>query len=126
MNGPNLTGADAPDVLDMKVISGLRELGGDDDPGLLLEVIGMFLEDAPTRIREIEHGLANGDIKLLERAAHSLKSASANVGATQLSTICKRIEEIARQQKSDGIAELIPESNKAWSDAEKALRSIQG
>jgi len=126
VNGSNQIGAGAPGVLDMQVIRGLRELGGDDDPGLLVEVIGMFLEDAPTRIREIEQGLASGDIKLLERAAHSLKSASANVGATQLSSICRRIEEIARQERSDGIAELIPESNKAWAEAAEALRSIQG
>lgn len=126
MNGSNQIGTGASGVLDMQVIRGLRELGGDDDPGLLVEVIGMFLEDAPTRIKEIEQGLASGDIKLLERAAHSLKSASANVGATQLSSICKRIEEIARQAKSDGIAELIPESNRAWREAAEALRSIQG
>lgn len=126
MNSSNHAGAGPSSVLDMEVIDGLRELGGDDDPGLLLEVIGMFLEDAPTRILEIQQGLARGDIKLLERAAHSLKSASANVGAMQLSTVCKRIEEIARQQKSDGIAELIPESNRAWTEAAHALRSIQG
>lgn len=124
MNGSNQAGAQS--VLDMRVIEGLRELGGDDDPGLLLEVIGMFLDDAPTRIAEIRQGLASGDIKLLERAAHSLKSASANVGAMQLSNVCKRIEEIARQDKSGGIAELIPESNKALEDAATALRSIQG
>ncbi len=126
MNGSNQAGAGAQGVLDMRVIEGLRELGGDDDPGLLLEVIGMFLDDAPTRIEEIRQGLASGDIKLLERAAHSLKSASANVGAMQLSNVCMRIEEIARQDKSGGIAELIPESNKALDDAANALRSIQG
>lgn len=126
MNGSNQAGAGASGVLDMNVIEGLRELGGDDDPGLLLEVIGMFLEDAPTRIKELQQGLATGDVKLLERAAHSLKSASANVGAMQLSSVCKRIEEIARQRKSDGIAELIPESDKAWNAAAEALRSLQG
>jgi HPt (histidine-containing phosphotransfer) domain-containing protein len=124
VNGSNSAGAQ--NVLDMRIIEGLRELGGDDDPGLLVEVIGMFLEDAPTRIREIEQGLSTGDLKLLERAAHSLKSASANVGAMQLSQVCKRIEDIARRSTSDGIAELIPESNKALSDAASALRSIQG
>jgi two-component system, sensor histidine kinase and response regulator len=126
VNGSNRPGQGASGVIDMKVIEGLRELGGDDDPGLLVEVIGMFLDDAPTRIREIEQGLANGDVKLLERAAHSLKSASANVGAIQLSTVCKRIEEIARRHTSEGIAELIPESNKAWAEAAAALRSIRG
>jgi HPt (histidine-containing phosphotransfer) domain-containing protein len=126
VNGSNPGSTGAQDVLDMRIIEALRELGGDDDPGLLVEVIGMFLEDAPTRIREIEQGLSTGDLKLLERAAHSLKSASANVGAMQLSHVCKRIEDIARRSTSDGISELIPESNRALSDAAGALRSIQG
>lgn len=126
MNGSSQDSGGAASVLDMQVIEGLRELGGADDPGLLLEIIGMFLDDAPLRIREIEQGLASGDIKLLERAAHSLKSASANVGAMHLSSVCKRIEEIARHSKSDGIAELIPESNMALNDAANALRSLHG
>jgi HPt (histidine-containing phosphotransfer) domain-containing protein len=126
VNGTSQGNGGAASVLDMQVIEGLRELGGEDDPGLLLEIIGMFLEDAPARIREIELGLANGDIKLLERAAHSLKSASANVGAMRLSSVCRRIEEIARQAKSEGIAELIPESNLALNDAATALRSLRG
>lgn len=126
MNGSKQGGEGTQGVLDMQVIEGLRELGGDDDPGLLMEVIGMFLDDAPTRIQEIQQGLSSGDIKLLERAAHSLKSASANVGATRLSHVCKRIEDIARRSTSEGIAELIPESNRALNEAASALRSIQG
>jgi HPt (histidine-containing phosphotransfer) domain-containing protein len=109
----------------MQVLAGLRELGGDDDPGLLLEVIGMFLEDAPLRMREIEQGLKGGDIKLLERAAHSLKSASANVGAVGLSGLCKRMEEIARTNSTQGIPELLAESGRAWAAAESALRAIR-
>jgi len=126
VNGFSQESGGAASVLDMQVIEELRELGGEDEPGLLREIIGMFLDDAPLRIREIEQALLNGDIKLLERAAHSLKSASANVGAMQLSSVCRRIEEIARHSKSDGIAELIPESNQAWNEAADALRSLQG
>lgn len=125
MNGSHQAGG-AAEAIDMQVIQGLRDLGGADEPGLLLEIIGMFLDDAPARIREIEQGFASGDVQLLERAAHSLKSASANVGAVQLSSVCKRIEEIARARGSNGIAELIPESKRALDRATCALRSIQG
>ena len=46
------------EVLDSRVIQELRELGGEDDPGLLAELIQMFLEDAPGRITAIEKALA--------------------------------------------------------------------
>ncbi|MBL8863843.1 MAG: Hpt domain-containing protein [Planctomycetes bacterium] len=126
MNGSKPAGDQAADPIDMQVIEGLRELGGQDDPGLLVEVIGMFLADAPARIRDLELGLASGDIELLERAAHSLKSASANVGASKLSSICRQIEEIARAKGSERLAELVPESGQAWDEAASVLRSIQG
>jgi len=115
----------ASGVLDAQVLQGLRELGGDDDPGLLLEVVGMFLEDAPLRMREIEQALQRGDLKLLERAAHSLKSASANVGAMALSGLCRRIEESARMSSTQGVADLVQESTRAWVAAEAALRAIR-
>lgn len=110
----------------MRVIEGLRELGGSEDPGLLVEVIGMFLEDAPARLRELQMGFESKDVRLLERAAHSLKSASANVGAYSLSELCKRMEESARQRRSEGIAEMLSESTRVWAEVEAALRSIRG
>src|SRR6185295_11603483 len=74
-----------PEPIDPGVIEGLRELGGAEDPGLLVELIDLYLADAPLRMAEIEQSLASGDWKLLERAAHTLKSASANIGALGLS-----------------------------------------
>ena len=52
----------------MRVIESLKELGGDDDPGLVLELIGLFLQDAPQRMHDIQSSLASGDIGTLDRA----------------------------------------------------------
>ena len=41
------------DIIDMQVIEGLRELGGEDEPGLLIEIVALFLADAPQRLGEI-------------------------------------------------------------------------
>ena len=112
-------------AIDMRVIADLRELGGDDDPGLLTELIDLFLTDAPERVREVEKGLATGDIKLVERAAHTLKSSSANIGALTLSSICKRIEELARNQEKDAIKRLLAETTRSFSEAESALLSLK-
>ena len=112
-------------ALDMRIIQDLRELGGEDDPGLILELIGIFLEDAPQRMDEISRGLATGDLKLLERAAHTLKSSSANIGAVGLSKICKQMEESARNQSLDGVKHLFEASTRTLTDVERALRAIQ-
>jgi HPt (histidine-containing phosphotransfer) domain-containing protein len=112
-------------VIDMSVIADLRELGGADDPGLLSELIDLFLNDAPARLRDVENGLASGEIKLVERAAHTLKSSSANIGALNLSAICKRIEELARNQEKDAIKPLLADTTRSYSEAESALRALK-
>jgi HPt (histidine-containing phosphotransfer) domain-containing protein len=117
----------APDleILDMRVIESLKELGGDDDPGLVLELIGMFLEDAPGRMSDIQASLARGDIASLERAAHTLKSSSANIGAARLSAYCRSMEELARKQQLDNLPSVVRASVQSWTELESVLRDLR-
>lgn len=93
-----MNNSDAEKVIDMAIIETLRELGGTEDPGLVSELIDLYLLDAPERIREIQDALARDDFDLLERASHTLKSASANIGASQLSEFCAELECMARSR----------------------------
>jgi HPt (histidine-containing phosphotransfer) domain-containing protein len=111
--------------IDPAVIQGLRELGGDDEPGLLAELIEIFLEDAPERMKDITEGLATGDVGRVERGAHTLKSSSANVGALSLSELCRKIVESARTNKNERLPELCRESEQSLVEASEALRSIK-
>jgi HPt (histidine-containing phosphotransfer) domain-containing protein len=113
------------EVLDASVIQSLRELGGEEDPGLLLELIDLYLCDAPQRMGEIEQGLAQGDWKLLERAAHTLKSASANIGALGLSAICKELEANARLRDAQLCSNLQRSSAECLARVESALRRLR-
>ena len=113
-------------VLDLTVIQGLRELGGEDEPNLVLELIDLYLLDAPQRIAEIRHALATGDWKLLERAAHTLKSSSANIGARGLSQLCTELEREARSHDQGVCASLFQQSARHLSCVEAALRSVRG
>src|SRR6202035_5207484 len=58
-------------------------------------VITLFRESAPVLLTDLEEGVASGDTALLHRARHTLKSASANVGAALLSAHCKELETMA-------------------------------
>ena len=112
-------------VIDPKVIQGLRDLGGEDEPGLLAELIKIFLEDAPQRMKDITEGLAGGDLLRVERGAHTLKSSSANIGALALSDLCRRIVESARAQRPETLPELCDESARSLAEAAEALRSMR-
>ncbi len=113
------------DLIDQSVIEGLRELGGAEDPGLLVELIDLYLADAPQRMAEIEQSLARGDWELIERAAHTLKSASANIGALGLSAICLELECQARGRDAQVCGSLFRRSAENLARVENALRELR-
>lgn len=60
-------------------------------------VLRLFKQDFETACRDIESGLNNGDTESVRRLAHTLKSASGNIGADKLFLTVKAAEdEIAR------------------------------
>jgi len=84
-------------VLDHDMLDELQEIAGEETA----RIIGLFLEDAPRLIAQMETASALPDIDAMRDAAHTLKSSSANVGAMALSAAAKRIELGARALKLD-------------------------
>jgi signal transduction histidine kinase/DNA-binding response OmpR family regulator/HPt (histidine-containing phosphotransfer) domain-containing protein len=82
--------------VDERVLDALAGLQRDGRPDIVNRVIALFLSSAPALVRELEEGAASGDTARLHRASHTLKSASANVGAALLSAHCKELEAMAR------------------------------
>ncbi len=84
-------------VLDHSMLDELQEIAGDETA----RIIGLFLEDAPRLIAQLEGAASLPDLDAMRDAAHTLKSSSANVGAMALSTAAKRVELGARAMKLD-------------------------
>lgn len=87
-------GGDA--ILDEGVIHSLLELGGADGIELLVELIDLFIDDSAERVRNLRIACERGEADGAARAAHALKSASANIGALGLSKFCRRLEADAK------------------------------
>jgi HPt (histidine-containing phosphotransfer) domain-containing protein len=109
-----------PEVLDPGALAQLREV--DEDGSLVAEVIETFLSDAPKQIEAIERGVATGDSKLLDRAAHTLKATSATVGAMILSAICKELESLGRAGDTAAAGASLPRMQEAYAAAGSALK----
>ncbi len=112
-------------ILDPVVLQGLHELAGDDEPELFAELIDIYLEDAPLRLAEMARGLQLSDWKLLERAAHTLKSASANIGALRLAGLCKELECSARTADKQACAALFDQSSQHFPEVQAALLGVR-
>jgi CheY-like chemotaxis protein len=89
---PHATEAAPLGTIDDEVLDELRAVLG----GELDRLIRVFLDDAPRQIAALEEAAVAPDFEALREHAHSLKSASANLGAMQLSAAAKRVELGAR------------------------------
>ena len=92
-------------ALDPKVLDGLRKMAGKRAPEVINDIIMGYLEDAPLRLNTINTALEDEDPQQLRDAAHALRSASGNLGATKLFHLCEEIETITRQGTIEGAKE---------------------
>lgn len=68
-------------------LSALRELFGDEDD-IVREILEAYADDLGRNMQEAQDATSAQDRKRLARVAHSLKGASANVGATAFAQVC--------------------------------------
>jgi HPt (histidine-containing phosphotransfer) domain-containing protein len=111
-------------ILDMSVVEELLSFSDDGDPELLMDLIQMFLEDGPSKVTAVTEGLAAGDFEKAERAAHSLKGSSGNLGARLLQNLCEELQVATRYHRLEESRRLAPKLTERFAEAEAALRRV--
>ncbi|MFL6570203.1 MAG: response regulator [Burkholderiales bacterium] len=89
--------AKGPGILDRQVLDQLGTLRTNGRPELLARTIDLYLVESPKLVQKLKQAASANDVPEIARSAHSLKSCSANVGATLLSRYCADIEASARR-----------------------------
>jgi len=99
-SGQGQNGDDAVDdgrpPIDLDALNAFRGLQRDGAPDMLHRILGLYLQSSPELIKQIRLSVAGGDAPGLHRAAHSLKSSSAMVGAKYLSELCRELEMLGK------------------------------
>jgi CheY-like chemotaxis protein len=108
--------------LEAGALDSLRELGGDD---FLTEVIDEFLVDAPKLLTTLRGALDQDDADELRRAAHTLKSNGATLGAGDFSELCRTLEERAKNRKLTGATDLIDGIENEYCRLQEALAALR-
>ncbi len=107
-------------VLDADQLNVIRRL--DDAEGTLLrEIIDKFLTHAEAGRDELARIIAEGDPQALERTAHRLKGAAANLGAVAMADVCGELEARGRFGQLDDVASLLPRYDDELARARDAL-----
>ncbi len=70
----------------------LKEIIGEE----LEEILQAYVDSAPDSIIKIDNAIHASDSEQLRLHSHSLKGSSANIGAGNLSGLCSRLEQIAK------------------------------
>ena len=107
------------------MLSSLSLLGGDGTPAFLYELIDAYLEDCPARIAAIKEALAASDGALLNRAAHTLKGSSGNMGAVALAAQCDALQTAAMAPDFISAAAIAGTVLAEYAAVERELRAIR-
>jgi CheY-like chemotaxis protein/HPt (histidine-containing phosphotransfer) domain-containing protein len=93
-------------MLDPAVLAGVRALDEEGSSAILDELIGIYLDEAPSHLSNLRAAAERKDGAELSRVAHAFKSASQNVGARQLGDLCHQLE---RSGKAGDVADVMPQ-----------------
>ena len=108
------------ETLDTTQIANLRALGDD----ILVEILQVFLASSPTQLAGVAEGLDAGDLDKVRYHAHSLKGASANVGASGVHGAAKALESAARDGDEAQARDLREVLTLRYEEAVVALRAL--
>jgi HPt (histidine-containing phosphotransfer) domain-containing protein len=82
-------------LLDVEAIGGLRRMEQDLGPGLVEELIDIYLSDTPDRLVALTVAARTGDSVVLAEQSHALRSSCAQLGARSMEALCRLIEKAA-------------------------------
>lgn len=87
-------------------------------------LVETYLQDARLRLQLIHQAFQANDNNGGRQAAHSLKGASANLGANDLSALCEKLEHAAKTGEIHGCEALIAAIETEFSVVDVELRKL--
>ena len=107
---------DAP-AIDEDALSVVRDIMENEFP----ELVDSYLAEASRLIADLERAAAASDPGGLQRAAHSLKSSSANIGAARLAATARQLEAKGRSGDLSGAGSLVDSAKPLFDSVRRRL-----
>ena len=123
---PETETTDGTVVIDLGAINKIRAIQGKSNGALFGRVVSQFTVTAPQLVAAIRSSSDDDDGEALWRAAHSLKSSAAALGAKRLSNRCAQIEAVARERGGRAVHDLLDALEMDLANARDGLRNLIG
>jgi len=111
-------------IIDTSILDAYRDFMEEDADEFIQEILGDFYKNSENLLEKLRFIPTEDQLDGFIRAAHTLKSTSATVGATRLSEIAASIEEKGKELAFHEVAPLLPKLNEAFIEAEAKLKEI--
>ena len=108
------------DALDPEAFRHLLDITGG-DMAFVDELIDTYIDDASVQLEAMRLAAAAEDADAMVRPAHSLKSSSANVGATAVTELCRSLETDGRSGAIEDAVARVTACEAAFEAAKRAL-----
>ncbi len=96
----------------------------DNDQELLAEIVELFLESTPDIVKNIRAAVTKADPEALNRSAHQLKGALANVGAKAAAAAASNLESLGRSGTMTGLEDAMSSLESELDRLEPELKSL--
>ncbi len=113
--------SDAIEVIDLSVLEQLCYLSNETGRDILTRSIESFIHQASENMAQMHQALDSGDTEKLRLIAHTMKSASTNLGARLLSPYYAELESVARNNQLSAAQNLLDKTEPALKQFLKAL-----
>lgn len=109
-------------VLEPQALNQLRGRQKYRKKGLVKRVVSIYLEQTPKLLKELKTAGQQADMESLSHIAHTLKSSSMVVGASELAESCRKIEVLCHQGRVE--QEAISRPGQMYAEVEHELREV--
>lgn len=111
-------------LLDMKVITQLKKLGGDDSGKFFRQLTEMYMKLTPSLLTAIRQNIESANLEAAGNAAHKLKGSSLNLGAAKIAALCKKIEEQCLEKNAAGLKNLIEQLDDIFNKTANEIQKL--
>jgi|ERR1700741_186081 len=111
---------EAIESVNLAVLASFDEAQEEGEPDFVVELIDLYLLEAPRFFNAIHEGFANHDWLSAKRAAHSLRGSSSNLGILQMALIADELEHLTSNHEASG-AELLQCLQREFTRVEETL-----
>jgi HPt (histidine-containing phosphotransfer) domain-containing protein len=112
------------EVINRGALEKIRMLSRERGDALVQKVINAYVDDTPQQLSTLRRAIDGMDTGNVRRIAHTLKSASANVGAEALAALCKEMEHLGRADTTEGADSLLNNMEQEFQAVRDSLTAL--